>query len=93
VAALPIIAIIAAVLVVVASYLAGRVAGKRETIPWRPIFQLVDHYTRCRGEDPAAVRARITAELQIPSWAWQELLRRREPLVRGRRTIRPEARV
>ncbi len=78
-------------MVVLLAYLAGRYAGKRETIPWRPIFQLVEHYTTCLGEDPAAVTERITAALRIPAWAWQEISRRHGALDGSRRVLRREA--
>ena len=85
-----VIAIVVALVVVVVSYAAGRSAGKRETVPWRPIFQLVDHYRKCLGEDPAAVRGRLTAALDVPPWAWDELLRRRPALPPARRPVHPE---
>jgi len=85
-----VIAIAAAVVVVLVSYVAGHSAGKRETVPWRPIFQLVDHYRKCLGEDPAAVQARLTGALDVPPWAWDELLRRRPAVPLARRPVHPE---
>src|SRR4051794_14582035 len=86
------IAIAAAAVIVLVSYVAGRSAGRRETVPWRPIFQLVDHYGRCLGENHETVRRRLSAALDVPPWAWDELLRRRAPLAAPRRGAEPEPR-
>jgi hypothetical protein len=70
--------------VVLAAYAAGRRAGKRTTVPWRPIFQLVDHRVRCLGHDRGRVQKEIEVWLHIPAWAWQEILGMRTPLDRRR---------
>jgi hypothetical protein len=62
----------------------GRRAAARETLPWRPIFQLVEHRTRCLGHDPARVERDLGPILGIPAWAWRELFALRRPLDRRR---------
>jgi hypothetical protein len=72
---------------VAAAHAAGRRAGKRLTVPWRPIFQLVDHRTRCLGQQRARVQQDLGSRLPIPPWAWEELFAMRRPL--DRRSGRP----
>lgn len=66
------------------AYRAGQRAGGRKTMPWRPIFQLVDHRTRCLGHDPARIRRDLDAAFALPPVAWRELLARRPPLIEPR---------
>jgi hypothetical protein len=68
--------------ILLAAYAAGRHAGRRETVPWRPIFQLVDHRVRCLGHDRARVQSELESVLPVPSWAWPELFAMRRPLDR-----------
>ncbi len=68
--------------IVVAAYHMGRRAGMRQTIPWRPIFQLVEHRTRCLGQDPTRVQGDLGPLLGVPAWAWSELFALRRPLAR-----------
>jgi hypothetical protein len=63
-----------------AAYRAGRRTGGRKTMPWRPIFQLVDHRTHCLGHEPARVQEDLGALLALPPVAWGELLAMRRPL-------------
>ena len=49
-------------------------------MPWRPIFQLVDHRAHCLGHEPARVRAELGALLPLPPVAWGELLAMRRPV-------------
>jgi hypothetical protein len=70
------------IMVVVTAYGLGRRAGKRQTIPWRPIFQLVEHRTRCLRHERARVERELGPLLGIPPWAWQELFALRRPLRR-----------
>jgi hypothetical protein len=63
-----------------AAYRAGRRTGGRKTMPWRPIFQLVDHRTHCLGHDPARVQHDLGALLALPPVAWGELLAMRRPM-------------
>jgi hypothetical protein len=58
---------------------AGRRTGGRKTMPWRPIFQLVDHRIHCLGHEPARVQAELGALLALPPVAWRELLAMRRP--------------
>jgi len=67
-------------LVSIAAYRAGRRTGGRKTMPWRPIFQLVDHRTHCLGHEPAQVQRDLGALLPLPPVAWRELLAMRRPL-------------
>ena len=62
------------------AYRAGRRAGGRKTMPWRPIFQLVDHRTRCLGQDGASVQAELGVPFALPPAAWRELLAVQRPL-------------
>jgi hypothetical protein len=80
--ALAAVCIVLAFAVIVAAYRLGRRAGKRQTIPWRPIFQLVEHRTRCLHHDRLRVERELGAALGIPSWAWKELFALRRPLAR-----------
>jgi hypothetical protein len=68
--------------VIVAAYRLGRRAGTRQTIPWRPIFQLVEHRTRCLHHDRARIERELGPVLGIPVWAWKELFALRRPLAR-----------
>jgi len=54
------------------------------TVPWRPIFQLVDHRVRCLGQDRVRVQEDVEKWLPIPPWAWQEIFAMRTPLDRRR---------
>ena len=48
-------------------------------MPWRPIFQLVDHRTHCLGHDPIRVQAELGSLFALPAVAWGELLAMRRP--------------
>jgi hypothetical protein len=89
-ASLPVsLVVLVAVLSIVLSYDVGRRAGARMTIPWRPIFQLVDHRTRCLGCARARVESELGPLLRIPPWAWGELFAMRRPLERRSRPSVP----
>lgn len=49
-------------------------------MPWRPIFQLVDHRTHCLGHDPARVQTELGTAFSLSSLAWGELLAMRRPV-------------
>ncbi len=49
-------------------------------MPWRPIFQLVDHRAHCLGHDAARVRSELGALLPLTPVAWGELLAMRRPV-------------
>jgi hypothetical protein len=49
-------------------------------MPWRPIFQLVDHRTHCLGHEPTRVQAELGALFSLSSLAWGELLAMRRPV-------------
>jgi hypothetical protein len=66
------------------AYRAGQRTGSRKTMPWRPIFQLVDHRTRCLGHDPTRVRNELATAFALPSVAWKELLALRPPIMTPR---------
>jgi hypothetical protein len=66
------------------AYRAGQRTAGRKTMPWRPIFQLVDHRTRCLGHDPARVRRELGAAFALPPVAWKELLALRPPSIQPR---------
>jgi len=87
--AVSVILVLAAPATVLLAYAAGRRAAKKKTVPWRPIFQLVDHRTLCLGHDRARVERELGELLHIPAWAWGELFAMRRPL--DRRTLRPRA--
>lgn len=72
------------------AYRAGRRTGGRKTMPWRPIFQLVDHRTHCLGHEPARVQSELGSLLPLPAVAWGELLAMRRPVNRavGRTDVR-----
>jgi len=89
--AVSVILVLAVSTAVLLGYVAGRHAAKKKTVPWRPIFQLVDHRTRCLGHDQARVERELGDLLQIPAWAWGELFAMRRPL--DRRTLRPRTAV
>jgi hypothetical protein len=89
VATLAVILLLSAPVIGVTAYLAGRRAASRMTVPWRPIFQLVDHRTRCLGHDRTRVQRELGALLPVPPWAWEELLAMRRPL--GGRRLRTGA--
>jgi hypothetical protein len=73
-------------LIAVIAYGLGRRPGKRMTVPWRPIFQLVDHRQRCLGHDRTRLQREIGTLLSVPPWAWDQLLALRRPLdTAGRR--------
>ena len=86
------VCIVVASAVVAAAYRLGRRAGMRQTIPWRPIFQLVEHRTRCLQHERARVERELGPLLGIPPWAWQELFALRRPLVRRGAAARAAAR-
>jgi len=77
-----VVCIALAFVVIMAAYRLGRRAGKRQTIPWRPIFQLVEHRTRCLHHDRDRVVRELGPPLGIPAWAWKELFALRRPLAR-----------
>jgi hypothetical protein len=66
--------------VAIAAYRAGRRTGGRKTMPWRPIFQLVDHRTHCLGHEATRVQHDLGALLALPPVAWGELLAMRRPV-------------
>jgi hypothetical protein len=74
-----VLAAIALPVVAKRAYRAGRRAGGRKTMPWRPIFQLVDHRTHCLGHDAAQVEADLGALFPLPPVAWEQLLAMRRP--------------
>lgn len=49
-------------------------------MPWRPIFQLVDHRIHCLGHDAARVRADLGAVLPLTPAAWTEVAALRRPV-------------
>jgi len=49
-------------------------------MPWRPIFQLVDHRTHCLGHEPARVQHELGSQLPLTPLAWRELLAMRRPV-------------
>jgi hypothetical protein len=51
-------------------------------MPWRPIFQLVDHRAHCLGQDPRRIQAELGSRLPLPPVAWRELLAMRRPVTR-----------
>lgn len=63
-------------------------------MPWRPIFQLVDHRTHCLGHEPGRVQAELGVLLPLAPAAWSELLvmRRPVPVARLRRAVPAEVR-
>lgn len=67
----------------------GHRAGMQQTIPWRPIFQLLEHRVRCLDHDHARVQRELGPSLGIPDWAWTELSALRRPLLRRARRIEP----
>jgi hypothetical protein len=83
-----VIVVAGGVTVLVASRL-GRRAGMRETVPWRPIFQLVEHRARCLAHDRLRVERDLGPILGIPEWAWTELATLRRPLLRRAVRIEP----
>ncbi len=52
-------------------------------MPWRPIFQLVDHRTRCLGHDAGRVRAELGSVIPLTPAAWNEILGMRRPVPMG----------
>jgi len=77
--------LVAPAIVLAVAYVSGRRAGRRKTVPWRPIFQLVDHRVRCLGHERVQVQQEIGSLLHIPPWAWDEIFAMRKPLDRRRR--------
>lgn len=59
-------------------------------MPWRPIFQLVDHRMHCLGHDAARVRADLEAVFPLSPTAWTEVAALRRP-VPTPRTAAPAA--
>jgi hypothetical protein len=49
-------------------------------MPWRPIFQLVNHRTHCLRHEPARVQAELGLLLALPPVAWRELLAMQRPI-------------
>jgi hypothetical protein len=79
--AMAVVGIIVAIVAACATaYAVGRRRGQGVTIPWRPIFQIVDHRHRCLGHDRARVERDLGSLLPVPPWAWDELLALRRPL-------------
>jgi hypothetical protein len=74
-----VLAALAVPVVAARAYRAGRRAGGRKTMPWRPIFQLVDHRAHCLGHDAARVKAELGAHFPLPPVAWGQLLAMRRP--------------
>jgi len=81
-----VIVVVGAVAVLVADRL-GQRAGTQQTVPWRPIFQLVEHRARCLAHDRLRVQRDLGPILGIPDWAWTELATLRRPLLRRARRI------
>jgi len=59
-------------------FMAGRHRANSKTVPWRIIFQLIEHRRRCLGEPPSEVIAGLAGKLGIPRetwarcvWAWE----------------------
>jgi hypothetical protein len=73
------LAAIAAPVVATRAYEAGRRAGGRKTMPWRPIFQLVDHRAHCLGHDATRVKDELGVLFPLPPVAWGQLLAMRRP--------------
>ncbi len=48
-------------------------------MPWRPIFQLVDHRTHCLGQDTRRVQTELGTLFALPPVAWRELFAMRRP--------------
>jgi hypothetical protein len=67
----------------------GQRAGMHQTIPWRPIFQLVEHRSCCLAHDRTRIRRDLGPPLGIPDWAWGELSTLRRPLLRRAHRIEP----
>jgi hypothetical protein len=63
------------------AYRAGRRTGSKKTMPWRPIFQLVDHRTHCLGHDATRVRSDLQNQLPLTPVAWGEVLAMRRPVM------------
>jgi hypothetical protein len=78
-----------AVAVIAAAFAAGRSVGKRQTIPWRVIFQLAEHRRRCLGHEPARIERELGAGLAIEPWVWREAFLTRLPLGREAAVTRP----
>jgi hypothetical protein len=89
---LSIVVVVAAPALIALAHAAGRHAGKQMTLPWRPIFQLVDHRVHCLGHDRRRVELELGDLLGIPAWAWPELLSLRRPLDRRRARSRKPGR-
>ncbi len=60
------------------SFLAGRHRVSSKTVPWRIIFQLIEHRRGCLGEPPSEVVAGLAGKLGISKetwarcvWAWE----------------------
>jgi len=66
----------------VGAYRLGRRAGTRTTIPWRALFQLVEHRVGCCGQSPAVIERELGPRLRVPRGAWRVLLTPRTPLDR-----------
>lgn len=49
-------------------------------MPWRPIFQLVDHRAHCLGHDVSRVRAELGNIVPLSPAAWGELTAMRRPV-------------
>ncbi len=57
-------------------------------MPWRPIFQLVDHRIHCLGHDSVRVRDDLGAVLPLSPVAWTELSAMRRPVPASRMPMR-----
>lgn len=53
-------------------------------MPWRPIFQLVEHRIHCLGHDPKGVRNDLAGALPLSPAAWAELTAIRRPVAVAR---------
>jgi hypothetical protein len=84
-----IVIVLVGTVAVVVAYQLGRHTGMHQTIPWRPIFQLIEHRSRCLAHDHSRVQRDLGPPLGIPEWAWSELSVLRRPLLRRARRIEP----
>jgi hypothetical protein len=78
--AMAVVGMVVTVAACVTAYAVGRRRGQGVTIPWRPIFQIVDHRHRCLGHDRARVERDLGSVVPVPPWAWDEVLALRRPL-------------
>ncbi len=85
--AIAMVIVVGGAVVVLVAHRLGRRAGMQQTIPWRPIFQLVEHRARCLAHERLRVQRDLGPVLGIPDWAWAELATLRRPLLRRARRI------